>query len=144
MTFVVLDTNVLASGFVRGSKDSAPVLIMDAWREELFELVISAPILSELAATLSSPYFKRHLTNKQVTADLDLLLTEAIVVPITAQVHGVATHPEDDLILATAVSCNADYLVTGDRRLQKIREYKGVAVLNPRSFMDTLYLTIQG
>ena len=55
-----------------------------------------------------------------------------------APVHGIATAPEDDLILATAVSGKATYLVTGDRQLQKVGEYRGIEVLRAREFLSQL------
>ena len=57
---------------------------------------------------------------------------------MTAEVHGVATHPEDDLILATAVSAKADYLVTGDKKLRELGSYQGVSIVSPREFLDIL------
>ena len=53
-------------------------------------------------------------------------------------VHGIATTPEDDLILATAVSGNATHLVTGDRQLQNVGEYRGIKVLRAREFLSRL------
>jgi hypothetical protein len=44
----------------------------------------------------------------------------------------VATHPEDDLILATALSGAADYLITGDSKLQKLGTFQSVTILSPR------------
>jgi predicted nucleic acid-binding protein len=55
---------------------------------------------------------------------------------IRHEVHGVATHSEDDLILATAVSAEADYLVMGDRKLQDLVTYEGVTIASPRQFLD--------
>jgi predicted nucleic acid-binding protein len=66
------------------------------------------------------------------------LRKRAIVSPITASVHGIATHPEDDMILATAVSGHADYLVTGDSKLERLGKYKSVTILSPRRFLETL------
>jgi len=134
----VLDTNVLASGLIRSKKDVAPVLLLDAWRQRQFDLVVSQHILSELAATLASPYFRRRLTLQQVTADLALFQGEAIVTSITERVQGIATHPEDDLILATALSAKADYLVTGDMKLQRLDSYQGVNIVDPRTFVEIL------
>ena len=103
----MLDTNVLASGFVRHHPASPPVQLVDAWRAGIYTLVISDHILAELARTFAEPYFAQRLTLAQMAADLVLLRDEASPAPITAQVQGVATHPEDDLVLATAVSSRA-------------------------------------
>jgi len=49
-----------------------------------------------------------------------------------------ATHPEDDLILATAASARADYLVTGDRQLLALGTFEEIAIVTPRAFLDLL------
>ena len=138
MISAVLDTNVLASGTV--SAANAPGQIIDAWHARKFELVTSTHIIGELSRTFQKPYFKNHLTNKAVTNFIDLLQNEAFVTPITVQVQGVSTHPEDDWIVATALSAKADYLVTGDMPLlNKIgNSYKGVALTIPNDFLKIL------
>ncbi len=127
---------MLASGFA--SRASIPGQLLSLWTHGVFELVLSEPILTELAQTLGKPYFRKYLSSEQIAADIALLRREAIITPITHMVHGVATHPEDDVILATAVSGDADYLVTGDKQLQKVGNYQGVAIVSPLAFLDLL------
>lgn len=136
MITAVLDTNVLASGFA--SHTGTPGQILVLWTYGAFDLIVAEPILLELAHTFQSPYFQRRLTPKQIAADLALLRREATVTPVTVAVHRVATHPEDDVVLATAVSGQAEYLVTGDKPLQNLGTYQGVTILSPRAFLDLL------
>lgn len=138
MITAVLDTNVLASGFVRHNPQSPPVQVIDAWRARLFTLVVSEHILAELSRTFAESYFSSRLTPQQRAANIALITEDATVTPITTEVHGVATHPEDDLILATAISAQADYLVTGDTKLQDLVTYEGVTILSPRAFLALL------
>lgn len=133
----VLDANVLASGFVSHGQ-TAPAQILDAWRAGLFVLSVSEHLLTELAHTFEDPYFSRRLTSEEIAADLRLLEKRATIATITVQVTGVATHPEDDLTLATAVSARAHYLVTGDKKLQDIGTYCGVRIVSPRQFLEIL------
>jgi putative PIN family toxin of toxin-antitoxin system len=133
---VVLDTNILASGAI--STTGTLGAIVDAWRNGQFKVIVSAPIVSELERTLEKPYFRRYLPEKLSSRFLKLVQRQAIISPITVSVHGIASHPEDDLIVATAVSANADYLVTGDTRLQHVRTYNGVTILSPKQFVATL------
>lgn len=67
-----------------------------------------------------------------------MLRSAAIVTALTVEVTGVATHPEDDLILATAVAGDATYLVTGDCKLRAVGTFRGVSILSPREFLDQL------
>ena len=133
---VVLDTNILASGAI--SAAGTVSTIVDAWRSGQFKVIVSAPSLDELERTLQKPYFRRHLTDTQSSRFMMLLQRRAPVSPITVAVHGIATHPEDDVILATAVSAKADYLVTGDTKLQHVGTYQRVTILSPRRFLATL------
>ena len=59
-------------------------------------------------------------------------------VHVLADIRDVATTPDDDLILATAVAGQAPFLVTGDRQLRNLGEYQGVRILGPREFLDWL------
>jgi uncharacterized protein len=136
---IVVDTNVLASGLASFRNPTNTVaMILRLWRLGLFTLITSEYILTELARTLQSPYFRQRLSSQQVTSAMRLLRRRTTITPITANVHGVATHPEDDVILATAVSAKADYLVTGDTKLQSIGTYNAVTILSPKRFLATL------
>jgi predicted nucleic acid-binding protein len=42
------------------------------------------------------------------------------------------------LILATAVSGGADYLVTGDKQLLKLGSFEGVRIVDSRAFLEIL------
>jgi uncharacterized protein len=133
---VVLDTNVLVSGLVRSNPASAVVRVWDAWRCGRFELAVSRYLLDEFERTIAQPYFASRIGAERRAAVLDLLRAEAHLVSVTATVRNVATHPEDDLVLALAVSARADYLVTGDAKLQAIRAYKDVRIISAREFSD--------
>jgi putative PIN family toxin of toxin-antitoxin system len=130
MRRVVLDTNILASGAISATGTVSNIL--DAWRSGQFKVIVSTPILDELERTFQKPYFRRYLTDTQSSRFLNLLLKRATVSPITASVQGIATHPED-----------ADYLITGDEKLQRLGMYRGVAILSPRQFLETLRQEVQ-
>jgi putative PIN family toxin of toxin-antitoxin system len=135
----VLDTNVLASGFIGEDKpDSTPGELVRRWRLKAFTLVISEHILAELADTFTDPYFTRRLSAAAIVAALESLRLDGVLQPITVDVAGVASHAEDDVVLATALSAGAPYLVTGDRRLLEHGSYRGTQILSPREFLTRL------
>lgn len=136
MITAVLDTNVLASGFVR--PEPAPGQLLLAWRAGLYTLVVSDHILTELARTLNESYFRDRLTPTQRSNNVALVREEAIITSINVEIYGVATHPEDDLVLATAVSGSVQYLVTGDKKLQNMTMYQAVRIVSPREFLEIL------
>jgi putative PIN family toxin of toxin-antitoxin system len=135
----VLDTNVLASGVAGAARlESTPGELVRRWRARQFTLVLSEPILAELVRTLSNPYFQSRLSPAQIDEALARFSTHATLQTLTTQVSGVATHPQDDLILATALSARAPYLVTGDRPLLELGTFRGVTLLSPREFLAQL------
>ena len=137
MIGAVLDTNVLAPAFVR--PEPAPGQLLQAWIEGRFTLVISEHILGELADTFEEPYFASRLSPTQRAENLALLRQRATLVHPTDAVHGIATHPEDDIVLATAVTAKADYLVTGDGPFRRaVPAYQGVQLVSPREFLEIL------
>lgn len=135
---VVLDTNILASGILNTT--TPPGQILNAWRDGQFELATSAHIIDELERTFQKPYFQKRLNNNAIASFIDLLQNETAITAIIIQIQGVATHPEDDLTLATAVNAKADYLVTGDGPLlRKVgRSYQGIKLVTPNDFIEIL------
>jgi putative PIN family toxin of toxin-antitoxin system len=136
---VCLDSNVLASG-VLGLENplSTPGEVLRAWEARAFTLVISQHMLDEVERTLTDPYFQRRLTPEEINRGNLALRQRGRLIPITVTVSGVATHPEDDLVIATALSAKAQYLVTGDAQLQKLAAYQGLTLLSPRAFLGLL------
>lgn len=136
MIAVVLDTNVLASGFAQAAGPAGQLLRM--WLEGRFNLVISEHLFAELARTFQKGYFLRLLGPERAARNLALLREAATWTTVIEDVRGVASHPEDDLVLTTAVSGRADYLVTGDRQLQSVGVYRNVVVLSPCTLLERL------
>lgn len=132
---VVVDTNTLASGAL-GRTESPPTAVVDAWREGLFTLVVSLDIVVELARTLAKPYFAARIDPEVVVAFLQLVTRTSESVKIDGTITGIATHTEDDRILEAAVIGKATYLVTGDAKLQNLKEFDGVLIVSPRQFHD--------
>ena len=140
MIIAILDTNVLVSGLIgqRRRPLSPPAALIAAWRSGGFELVLSADILSEVEHTLQKPYFSDRISSDQQQRLLTVLRRRSRIVRLTKRVSGVASHPADDLILSTAVSAGAGYLVTGDRPLQNLRSIRAVRIVSPRDFWNVL------
>lgn len=138
MISAVLDTNTFISAMLFPS--GVPGRILTLARNRRFTLVTATPILTETMRVLTYPHIqqKYRISQHEIERLRRFFQRRAVITKITADATGVATHPEDDLILATADSAGADYLVTGDRQLQRIGTYKGVRIVNPRHFLDVL------
>ncbi len=87
--------------------------------------------------TLTDPYFVRRLSIEAIAETLDVLRVDATIQPITVSVSGIASHSED-AVIATALSAQCKYLVTGDKRLQDRVAYRGTLLISPRQFLEVL------
>lgn len=141
MIKALFDTNVLVSGFASFKHPTrAPAQLLHVWRAGLFELCISEHIIAEVKKTLDVNYFKRRLKLQDIDEAIILLSEECTFISITAPVRGVATHPEDDLVISAAVSGKVNYLITGDQPLlNKVgNSYRGVTLTTPSDFLKIL------
>jgi putative PIN family toxin of toxin-antitoxin system len=136
----ILDANVFASGVLRiDEAASTPGAILRLWQlGRAFELVTSDPLIAEIEHTVAKPYFAARIRRRASDLLVAALREQATRTEITVTVTGVATHPEDDLVLAAAVSAEADFLVTGDKQLQHLGGYRGVLIVSPREFLFIL------
>jgi len=137
---VTADANVLASGMTRlqTHPDAAPAQFIHAWRANRFSLVLSDHLLAEVDHALAKPYFARRLSEADRASIRQLLNHQARLTTLTVVVSGVATHPEDDLVLATALSGHAQFVVTGDHGLLQLMQYRGLILLSVHEFLATL------
>lgn len=139
MIRALLDANVLVSGIVGLRKDeSTPGALLRRWRADEYTLIVSQPLLAEVERTLSKPFYRERTDTTQAEAALQVLQTEALFASMAVSVAGVASHPEDDLVLAAAKSSGVDYLVSGDRQLQKLADFEGIPIISPRQFLAIL------
>jgi len=136
MMRVVLDTNVIVSGVVGiRRRESVPGQILRLFHAKRIEVITSDVLLAEIERTLSLDYFAQRTERWDRAKTLDTFREEGIKTTVTVNVEGVASHPEDDLILARALSAQVDYLVTGDKQLLARDGYEGLRIVSPRDFL---------
>jgi len=128
---VVLDTNVLISGFL--STTSVPGRVLD-------QVVTSAHLLGteetleELVTRLMAPKFDRNLTRQHRRAALDRLIP-LIEIVASVRVIRACRDPDDDKFLEAAVNGRADVLISGDKDLLALHPFLGIAILTPAEFL---------
>lgn len=138
MRRVVLDINQFVSSIISAHGASAQVL--QAWREHAYLLVISRTIQRDIERVLAYPKLrtKYRLDPKDVSALMELIEREAVVVANPPQLNVVTDDPDDNDVLAAAVAAGADYIVSGDHHLLDLRRYRGIAIVTAREFLTVL------
>lgn len=138
MVRAVLDANVYVSAALHPA--GPPGRILERFiRDRAFELIASPAIADETLRALAYPKVRQHLR-----PDLDARAWFGHVLVLADLVLGqpmreaVCEDRDDDKYLAAALEGGAQYVVTGDRPFLSLREYQGVRVITPRTFLEIL------
>lgn len=111
---VVLDTNVLVSGLAYPI--GIPGRILNAWHQGGLSVVLSRYILDEVVRVL--PRLSRIQLNESEIRDLaDSFMLMAEIVDPGATSDDTLRDPADQQVLATLLTADAGYLITGDKDL---------------------------
>jgi uncharacterized protein len=127
---VVLDTNIFISGI---HWTGASEKILRAWVNKEFELISSLPIIEELVRILM--IFKIPLEPDDISWWESLILEKSVIVIPTEKVE-VVTDPDDNKFVEAALEGKAEYIVSQDKHLLILKEYRGIKVLHPNKFLD--------
>ena len=135
----VVDTNVVVSGLLAPSGKPASVIRAAGVS---FRLVWSPGVVAECLRVIDYPRVARILKQagrheqarevvRALAAGADMVAEEML-----PRVAVVEADPDDDLLLATALSGGASVVVSGDRRhLLSLGEFAGVRVIDPATFL---------
>ena len=93
-------------------------------------------MLAELADVLSRDKFS--VTSSQVDRFISILVGKAKMVSVHSSSKVIPEDPDDDIVLNTALSGKADYIVSGDKHLLKKACYKKTQILSVNEFIQII------
>jgi putative PIN family toxin of toxin-antitoxin system len=132
---VILDTNVLLAALL--SPYGAPAQVLELWERNLFTLVLCPELLAELREVARRPFFRTRLRARSIDRLLaslrDLATFYEELPPATA-----APDAKDNFLLALGAVSQADFLVTGDKGLLSLKEYKSTRIITPTAIIQFL------
>ncbi len=124
---VVLDTNVFISGiFWEGNFCSQ---IIGEWRKGKFQLVNSPKLIEEFLETLGS--FKISMPKEMIQEWKNIIIENSVIVNPIITINAVKDDPEDNKLVEAAVCGRADFIITQDKHLLKLKEYNKIKILKP-------------
>lgn len=96
------------------------------------EVCLSSFILAEVSRALRRKF---NYSPAAAQAEIDALRQWVNLVEPTVAVEGVARDDDDNHILACCLEVAADYLITGDRDLLVLNEFRGTIIVNGATFL---------
>jgi uncharacterized protein len=132
---VILDSNVFFSALI--SPRGLPAFVIDAWREDRFELVTCTAQIEEIRKASRYPKFRPLFQPHRVGVLINNMRRAHIWLEPLPAVHE-AADPTDSFLLNLAAAAKADYLVTGDKRSEILgRKKMGVTrIVAVREFCE--------
>ncbi len=123
---IVLDTNVL----INGLKDDY------SYEKKIIDAVISGEVeayANKQTLRENKLIVSQLIDNPEYERELNAFFGQINWVVNRRQINIVEDH-EDNKILESAVEARADYLISSDNALLKIKEHSGVKIVNPSEF----------
>ena len=113
---ILADTNIYISYLLSPHQDSFILLLLDKIANDEITLLVSAPLLDEIEATIKrKPYLLKNISEQELMRFIQLLKRISEEIPLITTKIPVATRdPKDDYLIAYAILGKADYLVTVD------------------------------
>jgi len=120
---VVIDTNVIVSGFGWGGK---PEEILKLIEKGLIFSYLSKEIFLEISKVINYP--KLTFTKLLKTSIIEFLLNYSITVVTKLKYQINLIDPDDDMFIDCAVEAKADYIISGKKHLLHLRKFENIEI----------------
>ena len=135
---VSIDADCLIAGTL--ASHGACSDLLDRWQDGEFEMIACQLLLNEVQKALDHPRIagRYGLTQREVSDVVELFRRGSLMMPDPADPpRAVPDDPNDDYLVALAISSGAEALVTRDRHFEKVRIAQ-VEILTPGRFLRRL------
>lgn len=115
---ITVDTNIWVSAFI--TPQGYPARLLQYWRADLFDMVISLPLLAELTNVLARPRLqtKYRYSSDEMAHYLHHISELAIMVELPGVLE-LSRDPDDNMVLETAIIGQATHLVSRDEDMTR-------------------------
>ncbi len=125
---ILIDTNVLISAFITESSYCYDVIEHSIHEHELYY------------TTFVTTEFKRVLKNnlhfaETIINELLKFIEKFFVKGKTAvEIENICKDPNDNQLLADALANNIEVIITGDKDVLDLKNYKGIKIISPKEY----------
>ena len=129
MTRIVLDSNIYVSAFVFGGN---PAAVLQQAEDSIFTLLISPALKQEVEEVLARKF--RWPATLIRAACMPIWKQSLLIVPELNIDE--CRDSDDNRVLECAFEGNADYIITGDFDLLKMKIFRGIKIISPAGFLQ--------
>ena len=123
---VTFDTNVLLSATLWDGS-VAQKLLFDLIRQRI-KIYSTTEILSEYQEILKRDF---DFTDAEVSEIMEKVLAFVTLVSPQMKIKAVKDDPDDDTIIECALESESKYIITYDKHLLNLKEFRGIRIIRP-------------
>ncbi len=135
MLKIVIDTNTLISAL--GWKEGNPRKIIELCIKGKCLLITSPELINEFYSVINRPKFN-FISKEEKNQFLVNFLTISCLVEPKNKIDVIKEYPMDNIVLEAAFKSKADYIISGDEHILRLRGFKGTKIVNSKSFLDLI------
>ncbi|MBW2742770.1 MAG: putative toxin-antitoxin system toxin component, PIN family [Deltaproteobacteria bacterium] len=118
---IVIDTNIYISAILK------PRSVVDLGRNGQVSIFTSSQIEKEINKKLKTKF---GLSDEEVAQILFDFSTFTLPIKASRKITVIDDDPDDDKFIECAVASRAGFIVSGDKHLLNLKEYKGIKIMN--------------
>ena len=127
---IVIDTNIYISAIFWGGK---PRSVVDLGRNGQVSIFTSSQIEKEINKKLKTKF---GLSDEEVAQILLDFSTFTLPIKASRKITVIDDDPDDDKFIECAVASRAGFIVSGDKHLLNLKEYKGIKIMKAADFLS--------
>ena len=129
-TIIVLDTNIFISSVFWEGKTY--IVVKKAINQDII-VFISNYIIEEIRKVLVRDF---NLEKQEIDDIVNAVFYFTHLIEPKESVTVIKDDPKDDKILDCALACNADFIVSQDNHLLKLKKFRNIKIVSPEEFLE--------
>lgn len=131
---IIIDTNIWISFLIGKTLKELQKLIDNPD----IEIVITKYIISEIKETFERKHLEKYFKDEQFYSFWEYLNKSSLEINVN-NIPQICRDEDDNYLLAIAELTNCNFIITGDKDLLVLRQYKDTLIVRFRDFMTSYY-----
>ncbi len=132
---ITVDTNVLISATFWFGDSNKIIQMVD---DKQLELILSKPIIDEYKNVLFYNEIQSKIKNKnlEIIYSIKKLMSISKIIKPKEKINIIKEDSKDNKILECAIEGGVNLIISQDRHLLKLKNFRGIRIVTPKEFLN--------